>query len=136
MELAIIALVILVALSAFFSGSEAALLSVGRIRLQYLLKSQKKSAAVLSLSRLKANPQKMIMAILIGNNVVNISASFLAAYITTEIFGDLYLGLAGGITIFTLLVFGEIIPKNYATANSDSLALFVAQPIELLTFIL
>lgn len=136
MELAIISLIILVALSAFFSGSEAALLSVGRIRLQYLLKTQKKNAAVLSLSRLKSNPQKMIMAILIGNNIVNISVSFLAAYITAEMFGDLYLGLAGGITIFVLLVFGEIIPKNYATANSDRLALFVAQPLEALTAIL
>ncbi|MFH1306504.1 MAG: hemolysin family protein [Candidatus Micrarchaeota archaeon] len=136
MEIELAVLVGLIALSAAFSAAEAALLITSRIRVKYLLKKNPKSGEVHSLARLKANPPKMIMTILIGNNVANISASFIAAHITGEYFGDYYLGIATGIMAFVILVFAEIVPKNYATANSDRIALLASGPIEVLSIAL
>lgn len=133
-ELAILA--ILVALSSFFSASEAAILTINRSRLRYIMQHDKWSGRSKCLSRLKTNSMRTIMTVLLANNVVNISASFIASHATTQYFGDVYLGFAFGLLTFVLIVVGEIIPKNYGTNHADSFALVAAQPIELLSTLL
>lgn len=112
----IISLVFLLLLSAFFSSAEAAFLSVSRIQLQHLRDNKKTGAE--SLAKLKAKPTRTIITILVGNNVVNIAASVLAANIALKMFGDAGLGIATGAMTFLILVFGEITPKTIATTHS------------------
>ena len=136
MEIEIIAILVLIAFSAFFSASEAAILTVSRIRLKYLKGKYPHDKGLASLLRIKARLPHTIMTILVGNNIANISASFLAAHVTTTYYEDIYLGFAMGVLTLAVLIFAEIIPKNYATAHSDSLAMKVSRPIEVLTYLL
>ncbi len=127
MELFIyIILVLCVVFSAFFSATEIALVSIGRIHLRRIIKEGKPGSN--SLQKLKKHQRKTIVSILIGNNIVNITASTIAAGIAIETYGELGVGIATGVMTFVILVFGEIIPKSFAGANSESFALF-ASPI-------
>ena len=130
----IIILVILIFLSALFSGIETALMTLGKVKVNSLLKEGKKGAE--TLHRIKQKPHKLIITILIGNNLVNIGAASLATVIFTERFGSSGVGIATGIMTFLILVFGEITPKTFATQNSERVSLFVARPIEILSIIL
>ncbi|MBU2443638.1 MAG: hemolysin family protein, partial [Nanoarchaeota archaeon] len=127
-------LIILLLLSAFFSGVEVALVSVSRLKLRTLIK-QKKSGAI-ALEELKKDPRKMIITILIGNNIVNISASVLASVVAISLFGSTGAGIAIGVMTFLVLVIGEITPKAYATTHYENIALNVAKPILILSKIL
>ena len=119
------ALLILLCLSAFFSSAETALTTVNRVRLKTLADDGNKRARV-ALDVLDKYG-KMLSAILIGNNIVNISASALATMIAIRI--HLTVGIAtGALTVF-VLIFGEIIPKNVAMVYSEKLALFYAAMI-------
>jgi putative hemolysin len=133
-ELEIAVLVILICLSAFFSSVETALMSVSSIKARSLAKQKKKGSE--ALQRLKSNPERLLITILVGNNLVNIGAAALATSITTRMFGDLGVGIATGVMTFLILVFGEVIPKSYAVQNSASMSLRVARPIELLSKLL
>ncbi|MAE49367.1 hemolysin [Candidatus Pacearchaeota archaeon] len=130
----IITLVILIFLSALFSGIETALMSLSNIKVNALLKQGKKGAQ--TLHRIKQKPHKLIITILIGNNLVNIGAASLATVIFTEMFGSSGVGIATGVMTFLILVFGEITPKTFATQNAERVSLAVARPIELLSIIL
>ena len=101
----IIVLAILIALSGFFSGAEIALFSLSDIKARKLLRERKRGARILI--RLKSNPHRMLVTILIGNNVVNIGAAALATIVFTDIFGSTGVGLATGIMTFIVLVFGD-----------------------------
>jgi len=127
-------LVVLLILSAFFSGVETALMSLSQIKVKSLVKQGRKGAAVLY--RLKQNPHKLIITILIGNNLVNIGAASFATVMFTELFGSSGVGIATGIMTFLILVFGEITPKTFASQNAERVSLFVARPIEILSIIL
>lgn len=127
-------LIVLLFLSAIFSGIETALMSMNQIKVKALVKQGKKGAAVLH--RLKQNPHKLIITLLIGNNLVNIGAASLATVIATNAFGSSGVGIATGVMTFLVLVFGEIIPKTYASQNSEKLSLLVAKPVEILSIIL
>ena len=119
------ALLILLCLSAFFSSAETALTTANRVRLKTLADDGNKRARV-ALDVLDKYG-KMLSAILIGNNIVNISASALATMIAIRI--HLTVGIAtGALTVF-VLIFGEIIPKNVAMVYSEKLALFYAAMI-------
>ena len=122
-----IILLILILLSAFFSSSETALFSLSEVQARTLLEQRKKGAGVLY--KLKRNPEKLIVTILLGNNIVNIAASVLATVIFTELFGSSGVGIAIGIMTFFILVFGEIIPKSIAIAKAEKLSLLIAKPI-------
>ncbi|MFH1590023.1 MAG: hemolysin family protein [archaeon] len=130
----IILLIFLLILSGLFSGAEVALVSLGQIRLRSLLKKKRKGA--LAVKKLKNNPQRMIITILIGNNVANIGASVLATLITTDLFGSNGAGIAVGVMTFLVLVFGEITPKSYAAAHAENVSFMVAKPIWILGKIL
>lgn len=80
------------------------------------------------LLKLKQKPREFIIAILIGNNIVNTGASALATVLATNAYGSSGIGIATGIMTFILLTFGEIIPKSFATSHADTIALFLAPP--------
>jgi CBS domain containing-hemolysin-like protein len=119
-----IALVLLLALSAFFSGSETALVSLSKGRAEGLVREGRRGAR--ALYALKSDPQRMLIAILIGNNLVNIAASALATVIATKLLGNFGPGLAVGVLTVLVLVFGEITPKSLATRYSERISLVVA----------
>ncbi len=125
----IIIISVLIVFSAFFSLSETALLSVSKIRSRHLAETGNKKAKVLI--KLLENPELFLAAILIGNNIVNITASVLATDAALRFFGGSGTGLAiatGMMTLF-ILVFGEVFPKTLASRNAEYIALHVANPI-------
>ncbi len=117
----IIILLILLALSAFFSSNETALMSVNKIRLRSLADEGNKRAAM-ALDILENQTPKLLSAILIGNNIVNISASSLATTLAYS-FGGYMVSIVTVILTILILIFGEITPKNYATINSEKITL-------------
>ena len=116
-----IILVILLAGSAFFSSAETALTTVNRIQVQLLADDGNKRAK--KVLKILDHSSKMLSAILIGNNIVNISASSLATTLTISVFGNTYVGLATGILTLLVLVFGEITPKSLASIFAMQLSL-------------
>ena len=117
----IIILLILLALSAFFSSNETALMSVNKIRLRSLADDGNKRAAM-ALDILENQTPKLLSAILIGNNIVNISASSLATTLAYS-FGGYMVSIVTVILTVLILIFGEITPKNYATINAEKITL-------------
>ncbi len=130
----IIILGVLILLSGFFSGSETALMSLSMIKVKALVKQKRRGA--LALQRIKKDPHKLIITILIGNNLINIGSASLATVVFTDLFGSSGLGIATGIMTFMILIFGEITPKTLATQNAEKISLLIARPIEILTYIL
>ena len=128
---ALIILLVLLALSGFFSGSETALTSLSMVRAEAYLKEGQTGAK--ALYRLKTNTNRMLISILIGNNLVNIGASAMATVLATEAFGHLGPGLAVGVLTLFILVFGEITPKTFAARYAGRISLFVAPPLLLFT---
>ena len=124
----------LLALSAFFSSSETAMMAVNKIRIRNLADAGLSSAQ--TLMKVLDNQPKMLSAILIGNNIVNISASSLATIVVTRAFGDMYVGVGTGILTLLVLIFGEITPKTSATLYSETMALRFAKPIYMIMQVL
>lgn len=129
----LICLVILLLLSAFFSSAETALTTVNKIRMRTLSEAGNKRAD--RVLRITENSGKMLSAILIGNNIVNLSASSLATTLAIKLFGSVGAGIATGILTFLILIFGEVSPKTMATIYADSVSLKIAIIIEFLMFI-
>jgi len=128
----IVILIVLIIFSAVFSGIETALMSLNMIKVEALVKQKKKGSEVLH--RIKQDPHKLIITILIGNNLVNIGAASLATIVFTDMFGSSGVGIATGVMTFLILVFGEITPKTLATQHAEKVSLAVARPIELLSY--
>ncbi|MEQ9506512.1 MAG: HlyC/CorC family transporter [Hyphomonas sp.] len=128
----LIAIALLLCMSAFFSGSETALTAASRARMHQLEKEGDKRAK--AVNRLLGNREDFIGAILLGNNLVNILASVLATTMFTALFGQGGLALAAATAVMTVtvLIFAEVLPKTYAITRPDSVALVVARPIGLL----
>lgn len=120
-------LVILLLLSAFFSSAETSLITVNRIRMRTLAEDgNKKAKRVLQITD---DSGKMLSAILIGNNIVNLSASSIATSLAIEFFGSVGAGIATGVLTILILIFGEISPKTLATINAEKIALAYSAPI-------
>jgi len=115
----LISIVILVFLSAFFSSAETALSTVNRVRMRALEEEGNKRAA--RVNKILENYSKMLSAILIGNNVVNLTASSLATILASRI--HLAVGIATGILTIVVLICGEIVPKTWAMLSSEKIAL-------------
>ncbi|MBP5265397.1 MAG: HlyC/CorC family transporter, partial [Lachnospiraceae bacterium] len=130
----LIILVFLLFLSAFFSSAETALTTVSKIRLKTMADDGDKRAA--RVLKVTADSHKMLSAILIGNNIVNLSASSLATTISMRFFGSYGAGIATGILTFLVLIFGEITPKSMATVEALQMSLFDAPIVEKLMWIL
>lgn len=122
----IIILVLLLLLSGFFSSSETALTTVNRIRMRSLAEEGNRRAQIVL--KLTDNPAKMLSAILIGNNIVNISAASLTTSLSYN-FGGSVVAIANGFITLAILLFGEITPKTMATIHAEKLALLYAPTI-------
>ncbi len=129
-----IILFILLLLSAFFSASETALTTTNKHRIRALADDNVKPAK--TVLKLIEEPSKMLSAILIGNNVVNLSASSLATTLVIRTLGNKWIGVGTGILTLLILVFAEITPKSLSTNHSDKVALKVSGPIYFITKIL
>lgn len=125
---------VLIVLSSFFSASETALTSLSKIRIRQMLEEGVRGADVIS--RLVENPGKMLSAILVGNNVVNIGASALATSIAISQFGESGVGIATGIMTIIVLIFGEITPKTLASRDPEKVSIMVSKFIYFITIIL
>ncbi len=117
-------LVVLLACSAFFSSSETALTTANIFRIKNLAESGNRRAK--KMLKVTDDKGKMLSAILIGNNIVNIGASSLATTLAIDFFGSIGAGIATGVMTVLVLIFGEISPKTLATKKADSLSLIVA----------
>ena len=132
--LQLIILFLLMVLSAFFSSAETAFMTVNRIQIQLLADDNDRGAKrVLWILDHKA---EMLSAILIGNNIVNLSASALATKITIDTFGSAFIGVTTGILTLVVLLFGEIVPKSLATVFSKRLSLVYSIPVRFLMAVL
>lgn len=130
----LIFLLILLALSGFFSSAETALTTVNRIHMRTLADvDNKKAKMVLKITKDSA---KMLSAILIGNNIVNLSASSIATTLAISMFGNYGAGIATGIITFLILIFGEVSPKTLSTIKADSISMKIAGIINVLMIVL
>lgn len=123
----IIIISVFIVFSAFFSLSETALLSVSKIRIRHLAETGNKQAK--TVFKLLENPEHFLAAILIGNNIVNISASVLATDAALRSFGQSGIAIATGVMTLFVLVFGEVFPKTVASRNAEFIAMRIADPI-------
>jgi len=117
-------LAILIFASGFFSGGEIALFSISRARARGLHEQGRRGAG--ALVALKTNPERLLVTLLIGNNVANIGAASVATYSATLAFGSAGVGIATGVMTLLVLFFGEIVPKSFAARNAEYFALLIA----------
>lgn len=132
-QLAVLA--VLLALSAFFSSAETALTTISAVKIRAMVEENPKGR-VLTLQKILDNKSKLISAVLIGNNIVNISASSLMTSLVIRIWGNAAVGIGTGILTLFVLIFGEIVPKTWAMCNNEKLALSYAKVIYFLMNIL
>ncbi|MCI8515146.1 MAG: HlyC/CorC family transporter [Lachnospiraceae bacterium] len=124
----LICLFILIGLSAFFSSAETSLMSSNKMRLRSLASEGDRRADILL--TILENQSKMLSTILIGNNIVNLSASSLVTTLTIRMFGNMFVGVATGILTLAILIFGEITPKTAATIHAERVALRYARIVQ------
>ena len=129
----IIIIIILLLLSAFFSSSETAFTMVNKIKIRSLIEDGNKRA--ITVGKIIDNSGKMLSAILIGNNIVNISASALMTSLTIRLWGSYATGIATGVMTVLVLIFGEITPKTTATIYAEKFALVYAPVVYFIMFI-
>lgn len=130
----IVILIICLVLSALFSASETALMSLSKIRVKQMIENREKGAN--RINKLLSDPSRLLSAILIGNNVVNIGASSLMTSLAIDAFGNTGVGVATGIMTLLILVFGEITPKSLAAKNSEKISVRLSGFIEFVTNLL
>lgn len=119
-----IVLLVLLLLSALFSSAETSLISLSPAKVRALV-DRKKPGALL-VEKIKSNPHRLLITILIGNNLVNISTSVYATIVFQKLLGNAALGIITGALTLVILVFGEIMPKSLAQAHARPIACFVA----------
>ncbi|MFN4227111.1 MAG: hemolysin family protein [Candidatus Ratteibacteria bacterium] len=123
----------LIFLSAFFSASETAFISLGRYHYQKLLEIDRKRGEMLSFWF--ENPEKILITTLVGNNFVNILASVFAATISYQYFRIVIPAIIAGIMTFIILIFGEIIPKSFAKKYPEKIALYTSYPLRIFSVV-
>ena len=127
----ILVLIALILISAFFSGSETSITAINQIKLDSAAESGQKSAKRVNSLRNKMN--EVLGVILIGNNLVNISASALLTYFVITEFGDEYVWVATLILTILVIIFAEIAPKNFAAKKPEAIAYPASIILEFLT---
>lgn len=130
----IAALIVLVLLSAFFSSAETAFSTVNRVRLRTLAQEDHKGA--IRVLHILDQYGKMLSAILIGNNIVNLSASSVATTLAIKLWGSRAIGITTGVLTLIILMFGEIIPKTWARQKAESITLLYSSLIKMLMTVL
>jgi len=125
---------ILLGLSSFFSSAETALTACNKIRMRAL--SEEGDTRARTVLEITDRSPKMLSAILICNNAVNLYASSLVTAFTIHVFGNKYVGIGTGVVTLLVLIFAEVSPKTAANVNADELALVYAGPIKVLMLVL
>lgn len=133
LELTILAIVLLIGMSGFFSGSETALTAASRARMNRLAEEKNRRAALVL--KLTDDLERLIGALLLGNNLVNILASALATSVFITVFGDAGVVYATLIMTAIVVIFAEVLPKTYAITNTDRFALAVAPLVRIVIWI-
>jgi CBS domain containing-hemolysin-like protein len=131
----ILILAVLLILSGFFSSAETALTTLSSVKVRAMVE-ENPTKRILTLQKILDNKGKLISAILIGNNIVNISASSLTTSLVIRIWGNALVGVGTGILTLFVLIFGEIVPKNWAMYNNETLSLAYAKVIYFLMQVL
>lgn len=129
----LVVLIILLILSGLFSSAETALTTVNRNKLRALCEEGSKRAA--KVLKMTEDSSKLLSTVLVGNNIVNLSASAISTTLCTDLFGSKFVGIATGILTFLILIFGEITPKSLAALYNLQFSLFYAYPISFLMLI-
>lgn len=127
------AIVFLLVLSGFFSGSETALTAASRGKLR--TQADKGSRGAQRALEITEDNERLIGSVLLGNNLVNILAASLATALFTRLFGDNGVALATLVMTLLVLVFAEVLPKTYAITNAETAASLVARPIQLIVLV-
>ena len=120
----LILLVVLLGLSAFFSGSETALMAISRLRLRHLAEKKPRRAGVVE--RILKKPEKLIGTILLGNNLVNVAMSAIATAIAISIWGERGIAYVTAVLTIVILIFAEITPKVYAKYFNERISFIIA----------
>jgi putative hemolysin len=127
----LIAFLVCLALSAFFSSAESAFISLPKLRIRYLVESGVKGAE--RLARVAEKPEKLLATVLLGNNLVNIAAATLGTIMAVAIFGLPWGPVIATVAVTLLiLVFGEVIPKTFAVHHAQRLSLIYAKPLKII----
>lgn len=126
----IIILIILVLLSGVFSSTEIAMFSLTNLKIRHLIERNVRHSKLLL--KLKESSHKLLITILIGNNVVNIASAAMATAIALKVFGNAGVAIATGVMTLLILIFGEIIPKAFATKHAQSISLTMAPAINVM----
>lgn len=116
----IVTLIVMVVISAYFSGSETGMMTLNRYRLRHL--SRQGNRAARRVEKLLRKPDRLISLVLIGNNLVNILASALATIVGIRLYGDAGVAIATGILTFVVLIFAEVLPKTIAALYPEKVA--------------
>lgn len=122
MSISILILLLFIVASAFFSAAEVAFLALSDAKVQSMVERKVLKSNIVK--KLTKNRRQLLVTILIGNNIVNIAASSLATIVVGEFFQSAVLGLTTGIMTLLILIFGEIIPKSYASNHPKKFAIF------------
>ncbi len=131
----LVILVVLIALSAFFSSAETALTTVNTVKIRAIA-DENPTGSVLTLQKILDDKGKLISAVLIGNNIVNISASSLMTSLVIRIWGNTAVGIGTGILTLIVLIFGETVPKTWAMCNNEKISLAYAKIIYVIMTVL
>ncbi|EOC1312223.1 HlyC/CorC family transporter [Cronobacter turicensis] len=129
----IVTLIVMVVVSAYFSGSETGMMTLNRYRLRHLSKQGNRAAK--RVERLLRKPDRLISLVLIGNNLVNILASSLATIVGMRLYGDAGVAIATGVLTFVVLVFSEVLPKTVAALYPEKVAFpssFLLGPLQII----
>jgi Mg2+/Co2+ transporter CorB len=132
--LSLIAIFFLIVLSAFFNGSETSLTAASRARMHALEEDGNASAALVN--RVLSRPEKMIGTVLLGNTLVDVLAAALASNVAVHLYGEVGVAYATALITILIVIFAAVLPKTYALAYADRVALFVAPPMRGLIYVL
>ena len=130
----LVLLVVCLLLSAFFSSSETAFISLQRIRVEHLVDTKVRGAKLVA--RMVERPEKLLSTILLGNNFVNTAAAALATFLAVSLWGERGILIATIVVTILLLIFCETTPKTIATQHAERLSIIFARPIETLSWLL
>jgi putative hemolysin len=130
----VVLLIVCLILSAFFSSSETAFISLQRVRVQNLIDNKVRGAKLVA--RMIAQPEKLLSTILLGNSFFNTAAAALATALAIKLWPSQGVLIATIVVTILLLVFSETTPKTIATRHAEGMALFYARPIETLAWLL
>ncbi len=133
MIFSIAGLVLLLFLSAFFSSTETAFTSLSLVRVESLKQRHKRRGKIVE--SLHMHPEKLLTTILIGNNLVNIAISVISSEITIRRFGSAALGITTGVLTMIILIFGEVVPKQFAMRNNEAICIATAGIIRILSYV-